>query len=1049
MAAPKIYYRKELGHFSKVLVFVALSVAGLAFLPLLTVVPDEEKNQTHLYIQASWPGKDPETVCTYLTSRIEGMASLIDGISEISSVSYRGVAIIRLRIDKKENVQEIILRLRTRLRSMKAQLPQGVLFPAIYSGNDDNPREEVIAEYVLYGNLSPDSLIVLTEQNILPALRQVEGVARAEMQTSFQQYTEFRFDHRTMDRLGLNPQAILQPLLYPELLSGNGMLRHSDSSSSFYFVSTRFPAFTSHNPFPHEYIVRSADGKILPLSQLFSVRSYIDDKESVFRFNGCNAVKISLIGQKKLNSLVTYYRLKKTEKNLVQQLPATAFFRKTNDRIAPIRHDAINLVMQWLLSIVWLVFLLWMFLRDSRLARVVFISVPVTLLLSVVLFYIAGLRLTLMSLAGITVSLAIISDAFIMKASYLDPAHFFKGTPPLMAASFTSAASATGLYFLEGQQAAVFTSMSGVMVVMVLVALLVSVLFMPSVYFMLPAANKSDKVKTSILKLNFLRNYLSVFNRLKTLIILLLILLIGIPVYLLPQRLDSSENALYRIYNQIFDNYRFSEKIRPTLEKYLGGIPFYYYRRCIKESELRRQQKEKVLYFSFEASEDYGMQPLKRFIQGVEEQLNPFLPDIYFETQLTSSTNGTITAGPATEKGKALLPLIYDKLLAYSLNIKGLQCWLTYGDEGTVNKFGKLTGSYRIILKGYSFNELRNLAHDAIELLSQNPRVENIELYSGQPGKDNFIGKPYPVLSADPWVSFPTGTTSDVLLNWAGFKTGDFQEVNNSWVSIRDTASPNSSVWEMLHSQFHTLEGNFIPQTFGVTEMLRQTPIYRLNQEYQLSITYDLKMPPELALEKSREFIATLNQQFPMGFSASEPDYSFLFGKEKFSPEFLIILLLVYVFIYLISTGFLNSFRAGLASLLFMPLSVLGVLLAHAFFHSGPNAGTMAAIILTQGLVVNQLLFFQYTYAVYLPGYLSSEALIRAFSDKIRHISVSVLSVSLGLIPVVIFSSRGSVMSNFALGTLGGLLFSYLLFWVTFPFWAAFTSNTTNEPSER
>lgn len=120
----------------------------------------------------------------------------------------------------------------------------------------------------------------------------------------------------------------------------------------------------------------------------------------------------------------------------------------------------------------------------------------------------------------------------------------------------------------------------------------------------------------------------------------------------------------------------------------------------------------------------------------------------------------------------------------------------------------------------------------------------------------------------------------------------------------------------------------------------------------------------------------------------------------------------------------------------------------HAINGIAFNVGTLAAIILIQGLVVNQLLFFQYTYKCLLINNSPFDALTLAFSDKIRHITISTISVALGLFPIIILSPKDSILGNFALGTVGGLLFSYVLFWITFNIWAGFVSPGANQKPE-
>lgn len=494
MSIPGIYYRRELGHFSKVLVFVAIALTGLAILPLLNIVPEDAEYTKSIFIQVVWPGKDPETMASQLTSRIEGVASMVDGISEISSVSDWGHATVKLKVKNKKNVQKVLLDLRTRLRPLKEMLPEGVLFPEVFTAGESETQKSVLAEFVLFGKVPPAIMSRISDNIILPDLRQVPGVERVEMSHPFKEYVEFRFDGKQVNAMGLTPDAALLPLLFPGRYTSMDYLQSHEDDKHLQFVKLEVPGLGAGVTIPEDWVVKAKDGKIVRVSDLFTLRKYYDEKEGVYHYNGLPATRISVYGQKKLNTLVTGIYLDKVENKLCERLPEGLHLKRVNDPISRLRYDVRNLVIQWLASLAFLVLFLLIFMRDRTLSLVVFYSLPVTLLFSMAIFYLLRMHLNLLSLAGITISLALISDAFVMKSSYLDPNHFFKGSPPLIAAAFTTVTAAAGLYFMEGKYAFVFVSMAGVMVVMILAALIVSIFFMPSLYFLM-TGNKSFHYK--------------------------------------------------------------------------------------------------------------------------------------------------------------------------------------------------------------------------------------------------------------------------------------------------------------------------------------------------------------------------------------------------------------------------------------------------------------------------------------------------------------------------------------------------------------------------
>lgn len=285
MSIPGIYYRRELGHFSKVLVFVAIAITGLAILPLLSIVPEDAEYTKSIFIQIVWPGKDPETMASQLTSRIEGVASIIDGISEISSVSDWGHASVKLKVKNKKNVQKVLLDLRTRLRSFKETLPEGVLFPEVFVAGENMAQKSVLAEFVLFGKVPPEIISKTSDNIILPGLRQVPGVERVEMSHLFKKYVEFRFDANQVKALGITPNAVLLPLLFPGRYTRTGYFQSHENDKHLQLVKLKVPGLGVGVTIPEDWVVKAKDGKIVRVSDLFTIREYYDEKEGVYHYS--------------------------------------------------------------------------------------------------------------------------------------------------------------------------------------------------------------------------------------------------------------------------------------------------------------------------------------------------------------------------------------------------------------------------------------------------------------------------------------------------------------------------------------------------------------------------------------------------------------------------------------------------------------------------------------------------------------------------------------------------------------------------------------------
>ena len=80
---------KRLPAFSVILVFVVLSVVGAAMIPLLSLqyTPTEKKGS--LVVSYAWNGASAKLIESEVTQVVEGLASSIEGVGSVRSVSRR------------------------------------------------------------------------------------------------------------------------------------------------------------------------------------------------------------------------------------------------------------------------------------------------------------------------------------------------------------------------------------------------------------------------------------------------------------------------------------------------------------------------------------------------------------------------------------------------------------------------------------------------------------------------------------------------------------------------------------------------------------------------------------------------------------------------------------------------------------------------------------------------------------------------------------------------------------------------------------------------
>jgi multidrug efflux pump subunit AcrB len=210
--------------------------------------------------------------------------------------------------------------------------------------------------------------------------------------------------------------------------------------------------------------------------------------------------------------------------------------------------------------------------------------------------------------------------------------------------------------------------------------------------------------------------------------------------------------------------------------------------------------------------------------------------------------------------------------------------------------------------------------------------------------------------------------------------------------------------------------------------------IYKKNQQYQLVVAYNFIGPSALSKLVKDKQIDELKAHLPLGYSVREENYKGWWNKNDKKQYYLIFL--VIGIIYFICSILLESLRQPLAIIGMIPISFIGVFLTFYLFDFNFAQGGFASFILLCGIVVNAGLYIINDYNQLLKTGRKSGRLkmyVKAFNHKIIPIMLTIISTVMGLIPFVWNGQNEVFWFSFAVGSMGGLLFSLIALLVYLP----------------
>lgn len=1012
-----------------------LTVLGVAVVPQLMFRLYPSEAGKIIYISYSYYGASASAIEMDVTAPLEGVVNTIEGIKNVSSVSGEGWGEITLEFEKDVNAEKVRFRVLSAIREVYQKLPEGVTYPTISAFTNYQQNMVQLMVYAISSTLDPPVLKELAQNKLIAPLSQVEGVSSVELYgaNSNDWYIEYRPE--LMDLLGITPEQIQAALRREGYYASIGINQSQHLLMPIILVGSGLNANCWN-----ELEVANVNGRIVTLGQVAKIEMKERDPNGFYRINGQTAVNMVIRAASDANQIAVANRVMAIISNLSNDLPQSVVVEKTYDSTIQIRNDLRKSVLRTFFSVAILLLFVLISTRSFRYLLVVTISLLVNLALALLLYFALKIEIHLYSLSGITLSLGLIIDATLVMVDHIRHRHNIMVFTALLAATLTTIGALASIFFLEEEQQRNLVDFAWVIIVNLGVSLLIALFLIPSLVQKIMHADSSKriginvqrvKVKLSLWYQKF-SNYVQAHSRIA---VIAGIFFVGLPVFLLPDKIDD-EGFWANIYNKTIGSSFYQVRIKPYSDKVLGGTLRLFYNSAWEKSTWGIPERTRV-FVRFSLPLGSTLQMADGIGRLYESHILSY-PQVERSITNISGKTGMIEIFFTPEHENGTFPFILKSNLEKLANTQAAADFNIYGvGLGFSNSSSFNWANSQILLTGYSHKQLMSWARAFADSLRMMPRVDKIWIKGGQSW--NFSDEYKRFLDLDPEMLLSGGTSSleyaRVLSRNAPISDRTLWQSVSGHVSLMRIRPQGEIIsdFDMYSSPLKVGNRYFRTNKIGSfrNEMVSDE-IYKKNQQYIITLAYNLIGPDKLIKKVEEEQVERINRALPVGFRAEIPKYSW--GNKNSGQQYLLIALMVLI-IYTITSVLFESLIRPLAVIVLIPLSFVGVFLTYWLFDLSFDQGTFAAFILLGGLVVNSAIYIINEQANLLRKYqnLSSiNAYKRAVNAKIAPIVLTVISTVLGLLPFVTFGEEPFWFS-LAAGTIGGLIFSIPMLLIFLP----------------
>ena len=735
---------RNLSSFTLIVTFVCLSLIGVVLVPLLPVKLAPSRTLPGLTVSFSMPGNSSRVIEAEVTSKLEAMMARVKGIRKVNSTSDNGSGSISLELDKHADIDVTRFEVSTIIRQTWPQLPEGVSYPQISTRRSDDKASRPFITYTLNAPANPILIQQYAEENIKPVLGQLKGIYKVELNGATPMEWQLEYDSDQLSHLGITLQAVQRAInrhYEKEFLGICSIEKGAEGREWIRLVRTSTEKEMEFEPGAIQ--LQAEDGTMVMLDKLIKVRHVEERPQSYYRINGLNSVYLYVTAEETANQLNLSGEVKHLMGELQQKMPPGYEVHISYDATEYIQKELDKIYFRTGLTVLILLLFVALITRNLRYLFLIVASLVVNISVAVILYYTFGLEMQLYSLAGITISLNLVIDNTIVMTDHILHRRNLKAFVSVLAATLTTIGALVIIFFLDEKIRLNLQDFAAVVIINLAVSLFVALFFVPSMIDKIGLKKKKRrKRRRFLLRPTFMKRLTVYFTRFyqgliyylcrfRVIACLLLLLGFGLPVFMLPEKMEG-EGKWVEYYNKVFDNSTFKDKVKPVINKALGGSLRLFAEKVYEGSYFNRDEGEVVLSVYATLPNGSTLEQMNVLIKRMETYLSDFKEIRQFQTYIYNARQANIQIYFTKENQRSGFPYtLKANIISKALTLGG-GSWSVYGlqDQGFSNDVRESAGSFRVKLYGYNYDELSYWTERLKEKLLLHRRIKEVTVNS-------------------------------------------------------------------------------------------------------------------------------------------------------------------------------------------------------------------------------------------------------------------------------------------------------------------------------
>ncbi|MEE4197874.1 MAG: efflux RND transporter permease subunit [Bacteroidales bacterium] len=1019
MKLPKISVQRPI---TTLMAFMAVLLFGLVSLQRLPLDIMPEMEIPTLTVMTVYPGASAEEVEQQVTRPLEEILAGSENLRELTSTSKENVSFIALQFDWGADITEAANNARDLIELKKMDLPDEANNPVIYKVNSS------LFPILVYGVTATENyhgINQIIEDKIANPLKKVNGVGSVIYVGQPQREIKVHVDPHKIAAYGISIAQIAAVLQAENLNIPGGNIEVGIND-----FAVKVPGKFEHIEQIRNIALVNFNNRIIRLKDVATLHDGYKDKDEIARSKNGMGVAMMIQKQSGVNTLEVANEIRTKMEEIWETLPPDMEVFEIINTDELIVQSIRNLTQTLWWALLFVVVIVFIFLREWRSSLIVFLTIPFSLIVAFIVMFVIDYTINIFSLMAIVIAIGMVVDNAIVVLENITR-HIEQGSRPKQASIFGSgemgmaitASTTTTLMvfipmiFVGGVVGLLFKQLAIITSVTMVASLITSLSLTPMVSSqLLKGLHKGAKPKrrsrmyvwseslfVKLEKIYRASLHWVIHHKIFTLVTAVLIFVM---VLVLGKKLGTD-------YIPQFD----AGDIIVVIETEVGTSAEETDRVAQKVMELVRDEVPEMIPTSLSSitgQTEKGTLSSVGFTEG--KNISTILAHLVLPDERERTAK---EIGEALREKIASIPEI-DKFHVTAGSI------ISEAITGNVKPI-------EVEISGDDFDEINQLAHTVYQQMQEVEGLTDLQTTIDQ-------GKLELQIDIDKDKASAMGLNTAMIATQVrqsiyGASAGDFTERGEEYeMNIRYAPEFRNKIESLEDIMLTNLLGEQISlaSVARIETGLGPLAIHHKSQQRIVKVTANLSgiSLGEGAVQVG-QIIRTMD--IPSGVDVNLAGQLTEQG-ESFQDLYLILFIGI-LLVYMVMAAQFESFKDPLIVMFAVPFTIVGIILA--FFITGLTLSvtTFIGVIMLMGIVVNNgIVLVDYTNLLRKRGYDLAGAVLEAGRSRMRPVLMTSFTTMLGMLPMALSQGMGREMySPLGVTIIGGLLVSTIITLIIVP----------------